>query len=180
MGTSSSINACASVALKTTAPSHLSPQTANSTSCPTDCRAPDMGRSGRRKPSCFQRRYVVKCKAQFKRRSTANNVETVPGDADSPKFRVRQASCQQLETDPDRHRRATYTTRPTSGVYMSLCSSRPLAHAQLDVEPPARPPLTVKFEIPYLTVSGIQVRCLKIVEKSGYQVLPGVRYTEWR
>ena len=36
--------------------------------------------------------YVVKVKAQFKRRSTANNVEIyvpVPDDADSPKFRVR-------------------------------------------------------------------------------------------
>jgi AP-1 complex subunit mu len=35
--------------------------------------------------------YVVKVKAQFKRRSTANNVEIyvpVPDDADSPKFRV--------------------------------------------------------------------------------------------
>lgn len=35
--------------------------------------------------------YMVKCKAQFKRRSTANNVEIyvpVPEDADSPKFRV--------------------------------------------------------------------------------------------
>ena len=36
--------------------------------------------------------YIVKVKAQFKRRSTANNVEIyvpVPDDADSPKFRVR-------------------------------------------------------------------------------------------
>ena len=35
--------------------------------------------------------YMVKVKAQFKRRSTANNVEIyvpVPDDADSPKFRV--------------------------------------------------------------------------------------------
>jgi len=35
--------------------------------------------------------YVVKVKGQFKRRSTANNVEIyvhVPDDADSPKFRV--------------------------------------------------------------------------------------------
>jgi len=39
-----------------------------------------------------------------------------------------------------------------------------------------RPPVTVKFEIPYFTVSGIQVRYLKIVEKSGYQALPWVRY----
>ena len=39
--------------------------------------------------------YMVKCKAQFKRRSTANNVEIyvpVPDDADSPKFRVRPPS----------------------------------------------------------------------------------------
>lgn len=36
--------------------------------------------------------------------------------------------------------------------------------------------IRVKFEIPYFTVSGIQVRYLKIVEKSGYQGLPWVRY----
>ena len=29
-------------------------------------------------------------------------------------------------------------------------------------------PIRVRFEIPYFTVSGIQVRYLKIVEKSGY------------
>ena len=36
--------------------------------------------------------HVVKCKAQFKGRSAANNVELsvpVPDDADSPKFGVR-------------------------------------------------------------------------------------------
>ena len=36
--------------------------------------------------------------------------------------------------------------------------------------------VTVNFEIPYFTVSGIQVRYLKIIEKSGYQALPWVRY----
>ena len=39
-----------------------------------------------------------------------------------------------------------------------------------------KPPINIKFEIPYFTVSGIQVRYLKIVEKSGYQALPWVRY----
>lgn len=34
----------------------------------------------------------------------------------------------------------------------------------------------MKFEIPYFTTSGIQVRYLKIIEKSGYQALPWVRY----
>lgn len=39
-----------------------------------------------------------------------------------------------------------------------------------------RKPITIKFEIPYFTISGIQVRYLKIFEKSGYQALPWVRY----
>merc|ERR1719352_1534768 len=39
-----------------------------------------------------------------------------------------------------------------------------------------KPPINVKFEIPYFTVSGIQVRYLKIIERSGYQALPWVRY----
>lgn len=38
------------------------------------------------------------------------------------------------------------------------------------------PPIKVNFEIPYYTVSGIQVRYLKVIEKSGYQALPWVRY----
>ena len=37
-------------------------------------------------------------------------------------------------------------------------------------------PIEIKFEIPYFTVSGIQVRYLKIIERSGYQALPWVRY----
>lgn len=54
----------------------------------------------------------------------------------------------------------------------------------------ARPPLTRRCsflflsfsfsifvgQVPYFTVSGIQVRYLKIIEKSGYQALPWVRY----
>ena len=56
---------------------------------------------------------------------------------------------------------------------------RPLTPSRLvgaAEEAPVRIPISVKFEIPYFTVSGIQVRYLKIVEKSGYQALPWVRY----
>lgn len=48
--------------------------------------------------------------------------------------------------------------------------------AIVEQEVDKRAPITVKYEIPYFTVSGIQVRYLKIVEKSGYQALPWVRY----
>jgi hypothetical protein len=40
--------------------------------------------------------YMVKAKSQFKRRSTANNVEIevpVPADADSPKFKTTAGTC---------------------------------------------------------------------------------------
>jgi AP-1 complex subunit mu len=84
--------------------------------------------------------------------------------------------------------------RSTSVAYMSICSIKQFpgqkefllrAHFGLpsigaaDSGPPTnamKKPITVKFEIPYFTVSGVQVRYLKIMEKSGYQALPWVRY----
>jgi AP-1 complex subunit mu len=51
-----------------------------------------------------------------------------------------------------------------------------LPSVQAAEETEKKPPINIKFEIPYFTVSGIQVRYLKIVEKSGYQALPWVRY----
>ncbi|KAL7181467.1 hypothetical protein ACSBR1_040373 [Camellia fascicularis] len=45
-----------------------------------------------------------------------------------------------------------------------------------DAAPERKAPIRVKFEIPYFVVSGIQVRYLKIIEKSGYHALPCVRY----
>ncbi len=43
-------------------------------------------------------------------------------------------------------------------------------------DPDKRPPISVRFEIPYFPLSGIQVRYLKVVDKSGYQAFPWVRY----
>jgi len=36
--------------------------------------------------------------------------------------------------------------------------------------------LKLTFEIPYFTVSGINVRFLKVTEASGYEATPWVRY----
>ncbi|KAJ3560586.1 hypothetical protein NP233_g10739 [Leucocoprinus birnbaumii] len=120
--------------------------------------------------------YMVKVKAQFKRRSTANNVEIyvpVPDDADSPKFR---ASTGTVQYAPDKSA-FVWKIKQLGGSREFLMRAHfglPSVRSETDVE--KRPPITVKFEIPYFTVSGIQVRYLKIVEKSGYQALPWVRY----
>jgi len=45
-----------------------------------------------------------------------------------------------------------------------------------DVDKHLKKPIGVKFDIPSFTVSGIQVRYLKIQDKSGYQAFPYVKY----
>ncbi|GAB1520547.1 AP-1 adaptor complex mu subunit Apm1 [Rhizoctonia solani] len=118
--------------------------------------------------------YMVKVKAQFKRRSTANNVEIyvpVPDDADSPKFRASTGSVQYA---PDKSA-FVWKIKQLGGAREFLMRAHfglPSVRGAEEIE--KKPPITVRFEIPYFTVSGIQVRYLKIVEKSGYQALPWV------
>ncbi|CDZ98374.1 clathrin assembly protein ap47 [Phaffia rhodozyma] len=119
--------------------------------------------------------YIVKVRAQFKRRSTANNVEIyvpVPDDADSPKFRAATGS---VHYAPEKACFVWKIKTLAGGKDYLMRAHFGLPSVKTE-EAPVRIPISVKFEIPYFTVSGIQVRYLKIVEKSGYQALPWVRY----
>jgi len=119
--------------------------------------------------------YMVKAKSQFKRRSTANNVEIiipVPNDADGPKFKTTIGHCKWA---PEQSA-VIWSIKSFPGGKEYLMRAHfglPSVTAE-DTE--GKPPIQVKFEIPYFTTSGIQVRYLKIIEKSGYQALPWVRY----
>jgi len=124
--------------------------------------------------------YMIKAKSNFKRRSTANNVEIVipvPTDADSPAFKC---SIGKVEYVPERSA-IVWRIKQFQGqkeflmrAHFGLPSVSSDEHGGLSVN--AKAPIQVQFEIPYFTVSGIQVRYLKIIEKSGYQALPWVRY----
>ncbi|KAI0049891.1 clathrin adaptor, mu subunit [Auriscalpium vulgare] len=121
--------------------------------------------------------YVVKVRAQFKRRSTANSVEitvSVPEDADTPKFRVPTGK---VHYAPDKAA-FIWTINKLGGgrdLLMRAQFGLPSVRSEQDIgNLPA--PITVKFDLLYFTLSGIQVRYLKVVEKSGYQALPWVRY----
>lgn len=119
--------------------------------------------------------YMVKIKGQFKRRSTANNVEIyvpVPDDADSPKFR---ASVGSVVYAPEKSA-FVWKIKQLAGGRDYLMRAHFGLPSVRNEEIDKRAPISVKFEIPYFTVSGIQVRYLKIVEKSGYKALPWVRY----
>ncbi|PVU92731.1 hypothetical protein BB561_003659 [Smittium simulii] len=119
--------------------------------------------------------FMIKAKAQFKQRSTANNVEItvpVPEDADSPKFKCTIGS---VSYAPEINS-FIWKIKQFQGSKEGLLRAHFGFPSIRDDLPTKRLPISVKFDIPYFTTSGIQVRYLKIVEKSGYQALPWVRY----
>ncbi|XP_041475434.1 AP-1 complex subunit mu-1 isoform X1 [Lytechinus variegatus] len=119
--------------------------------------------------------YMIKAKSQFKRRSTANNVDViipVPSDADSPKFKTTVGFAKYV---PEKNAVVWHIKSFPGGKEFLMRAHFNLPSVAAE-EAEGRPPISVKFEIPYFTTSGIQVRYLKIIEKSGYQALPWVRY----
>jgi len=122
--------------------------------------------------------YMIKTRSQFKSRSIANNVEIiipVPSDVDSPSFKCSVGTVTYM---PDRDA-VVWTIKQFHGSREYLMRAHfglPSISADDVRENAWKAPIGVKFEIPYFTVSGIQVRYLKIIEKSGYAALPWVRY----
>jgi len=120
--------------------------------------------------------YMIKARSQFKPRSVANKVEIiipVPPDADTPKFKTSIGS---VKYKPEIDAIVWNIKQFPGGKEFLMRAHFGLPSIHDDEEPDKKPPITVKFEIPYFTVSGIQVRYLKIIERSGYAALPWVRY----
>ncbi|KAH0942949.1 hypothetical protein HID58_002586 [Brassica napus] len=120
---------------------------------------------------------LVKARSQFKERSTATNVEIelpVPADASNPTVRTSLGSAAYApEKDALVWKIKSF---PGNKEYMLRAEFHLPSITAEEATPERKAPIRVKFEIPYFTVSGIQVRYLKIIEKSGYQALPWVRY----
>uniref|UniRef100_A0A0K0F7E9 MHD domain-containing protein n=1 Tax=Strongyloides venezuelensis TaxID=75913 RepID=A0A0K0F7E9_STRVS len=119
--------------------------------------------------------FMVKAKSQFKRQSIANSVEVmipVPSDADSPKFKTTVGS---VRYAPE-HSAFIWTIKSFPGGREYLMRAHFSLPSISSDETEQKKPIHVRFEVPYFTTSGLQVRYLKIIEKSGYQALPWVRY----
>jgi len=120
--------------------------------------------------------YLIKARSQFKPRSVANNVTItipVPADADSPKFRT---STGVAVYAPDKNA-ILWTIKQFPGGKEFLLRAHFGLPSVDSEEKQSPPPISVVFEIPYFTVSGIQVRYLRVVERvEKYQALPWVRY----
>lgn len=138
-------------------------------------------------PTPFFHIILIMCgqqaKAQFKRRSTANNVEIlvpVPEDADSPRFRTNIGS---VHYAPEKSAIIWKIKQFGGGKEFLMRAELGLPSVKGDDEHgggmtggfggsmggagqtgKGKRPINVKFEIPYFTTSGIQVRYLKIIE----------------
>ena len=121
--------------------------------------------------------YLIKAKAQFKQRSTANNVEICipcPPDADSPQFKAGIGS---VRYAPEKDC-IIWSIKQFSGgkEYLMRAHFGLPSIGRDDEAADKKPPISVSFEVPYFTLSGLSVRYLKCVSKEGYQALPWVRY----
>lgn len=130
-------------------------------------------------PTSSRVEYMIKAKSQFKTRSVANNVEIivpVPSDVDSPKFKCSVGSVRYV---PDKDQ-MIWTIKQFQGQKELIMTANFGLPSVMDNSRPRdsfmKFPVSVTFEIPYFTVSGLTVRYLKIIEKSGYSALPWVRY----
>ncbi|KAL9653917.1 hypothetical protein ABK040_012975 [Willaertia magna] len=132
----------------------------------------------------------VKAKSNFKKKSIANNVKIfipVPKDADSPKINSLFGNGEYSPEDdciiwsiknfPGGKEYSFHAEvgLPTITSFEDENTSLEQAAKKSHLSAKKRP-VRVSFEIPYFTVSGLQVRYLKIMDKSGYQALPWVRY----
>jgi len=121
--------------------------------------------------------YYVKIKSNYRSKNTANNVVVlipVPCDAQVPTFKTAQGSVSYMAEKDS----MAWTIKHFPGqkeFVMKASFSLPTI-ASKDREKFQKMPISIEFEIPYFTVSGINVRYLKITEKSGYIALPWVRY----
>jgi len=121
--------------------------------------------------------YVAKAKTNFKNRSVANNVSIyipVPLDIQNATFKTNSGSVVYLS---DREDLLWFIKRFEGQCELDMNCSFQVPTVRIDdTTKHLKRPIQVSFEIPYFTVSGFQVRYMKIVEKSGYEAVPWVRY----
>eukprot|EP00891_Asterochloris_glomerata_P007409 jgi/Astpho2/7409/fgenesh1_pm.00114_%23_15_t len=129
------------------------------------------------KKSRSRTEYLVKAKSQFKERSTATNVEILlplPADAITPTVRASQGNAVYA---PEKEAMVWKIKNFPGGKEFLLRCKFGLPSVEAEEEQQGRmPPIRVSMELCYFTISGIQVRYLKVTERSGYQALPWVRY----
>jgi AP-1 complex subunit mu len=118
---------------------------------------------------------VIQARGDFTPQSVAQDVSIkipVPTDADSPKAKCTVGKMKYTPKD----NQLVWTIRKfPGGKQFSMKAHFGLPSVESEDEDSKRP-ISVDFEIPYFTLSGLQVQYLKVFEKTGYECVNWVRY----
>ena len=123
--------------------------------------------------------YIVRARAQLKPRAIANNVRIsipTPSGVDTPRFKCTSGKTSHA---PDREVIVWKIKQFKAGRehvmkgHFNITSTEKRPEGN---ENSVRRPISLQFEVPYFAISGLQVRFLKVVENSGYEARPWVRY----
>ena len=121
--------------------------------------------------------YKVKAKSNYKNKSTAKNVLIfipVPNDLNNPLFKTQNGTVSYLP-GKEAIQWSLKSFPGQTDIFLRFQFSVPTVRKE-NSDKSIKRPIEVSFEIPSFTVSGINVRYLKITEKSGYQAFPYVKY----
>ena len=121
--------------------------------------------------------YNVKAKSNYRNKSIAHNVEIaipVPNDLKNPIFKTANGIVSYFPDKEVVNWSIKYFPGQTE-IFLKLQFNVPTIRSESN-DKHLKKPIQLKFDIPSFTVSGIQVRYLKITEKSGYQAFPYVKY----
>ena len=121
--------------------------------------------------------YKVKAKSNYKTKSTAKNVNIfipVPNDLNNPLFKTLKGNVSYIPSKEAIQWNLKSFPGQTE-LFLRFQFNLPTVRAE-NSDKSAKKPIEITFEIPSFTVSGINVRYLKITEKSDYQAFPYVKY----
>ncbi|KAK4536793.1 hypothetical protein CDCA_CDCA09G2818 [Cyanidium caldarium] len=128
--------------------------------------------------SAHKMEYLVRARSQYPSKHTANKVRVyvpAPEDADSPRFK---ASLGRVKYVPERDA-LLWQVKHFPGskeAHLQGAFGLPSVAGGHGRQWAVKRPVQMQFEIPYFTVSGLQVRYLKVWSREGYTSYPWVRY----
>lgn len=118
---------------------------------------------------------LIRARAQYRQQSVAQNVQIrvpVPPDVDSPKA---QCTAGRMRYSPNENC-LVWTIKQFPGrKQFTLRAHFGLPSVESD-EDESKRPITVSFEIPFFTVSGLRVQFLKVFVDNKYEAVTWVRY----
>lgn len=122
--------------------------------------------------------FFVKLRTNFKATCNAKDLAVevpVPSDASNPRFITLTGSA---KYEPSINRLVWMIKQLPGKEETSLQAefSLPSIRNPEDISSYSKQPIVVRFSVPYFSVSGIQIRYLKVSEKSGYESVPWIRY----